>query len=90
MLDDVTIALLGDRAAQERITARGELLSCAHCGGTQIMEASDMGRVWYFCCSDKCDTNGPSARSEHGARLAWNTRAPVLSSREMETLEGME
>ena len=53
MLDDVTLALLGDRAAQERITAREEPLPCAHCGGTQIMEASGMGSVWYFCCSDK-------------------------------------
>ena len=24
------------------------------------------------------------------ARLAWNTRAPILSEREMEMLEGME
>lgn len=24
------------------------------------------------------------------ARLAWNTRAPILSEREMEILEGME
>ena len=86
MLDDVTLALLGDRAAQERITARGELLPCAHCGGTQIIEASDMGSVWFFCCSGKCYSNGPSARSEHGARLAWNTRAPILSAEELERL----
>ena len=33
MIDDATLALLGDRAAQERITARGELLPCAHCKG---------------------------------------------------------
>lgn len=33
MLDDVKLALLGDRDAQERITARGELLPCAWCGG---------------------------------------------------------
>ena len=32
MIDDATLALLGDRAAQERITARGELLPCPLCG----------------------------------------------------------
>lgn len=52
-MDDFKIALLGDRDAQERITSCGEMLPCAHCGGTQIMEASGMGSVWYFCCSDK-------------------------------------
>ena len=34
-MDDRTIklALLGDKAAQERLTERGELLPCAHCKG---------------------------------------------------------
>lgn len=32
-MDEVRLALLGDRAAQERITARGELLPCPHCKG---------------------------------------------------------
>lgn len=87
MLDDVTLALLGDRAAQERITARGELLPCGHCGGKEIMEAYDAGRVWYFCYSDTCDAIGPSGSSETEARLAWNTRAPILSAEELERLK---
>lgn len=33
MLDDRTLALLGDKAAQGRITERGELLACPFCGG---------------------------------------------------------
>ena len=28
--------------------------------------------------------------TEEQARLAWNTRAPILSKREMEMLEGMK
>ena len=32
-MDDYRRALLGDRAAQERITERGELLLCPWCGG---------------------------------------------------------
>lgn len=31
-MDDITLALLGDREAQERVTARGELLPCPLCG----------------------------------------------------------
>ncbi|QUO37939.1 hypothetical protein KFE19_16590 [Dysosmobacter sp. Marseille-Q4140] len=32
MMDDCTLALLGDRAAADRITERGELLPCPCCG----------------------------------------------------------
>lgn len=30
-MDDVRLAILGDKAAQERLTERGEMLPCAHC-----------------------------------------------------------
>lgn len=33
-MDDRTLALLGDRAAQERITERGELIVLDLCGGS--------------------------------------------------------
>ena len=33
-MDDIKLALLGDKAAQERLTERGELLPCAHCSWT--------------------------------------------------------
>ena len=32
----------------------------------------------------------PSMENRRAARLAWNTRAPILSAEEMEMLEGME
>ena len=37
MMDEKTRALLGDREAQEAITARGELLPCPHCGGRPVI-----------------------------------------------------
>lgn len=40
-MDDRTLALLGDRAAQERITERGELLPCPLCAGKA--DSSDFG-----------------------------------------------
>lgn len=32
-MDDIKLALLGDKAAQERLTERGELLPCPFCSG---------------------------------------------------------
>lgn len=43
MLDDRTFALLGDKAAQERITDRGELLPCPHCRGKAKVTARQKG-----------------------------------------------
>lgn len=33
MLDDKILAMLGDKAAADRLTERGELLPCPFCGG---------------------------------------------------------
>ena len=40
-MDDVRLALLGDKAAQERLTERGELLPCAHCKGNGKVSFKD-------------------------------------------------
>lgn len=36
-MDDVKLALLGDRAAQERITKRGELVPCPFCHNDAVV-----------------------------------------------------
>lgn len=90
MLDEKTRALLGDREAQEAITARGELLPCPCCGAqpTQFGGPS----ISYVHC-DKCGMEAYRMVSdgedvvekicahspEREARLVWNTRAPVLT-----------
>ena len=89
-MKDVERALLGDRAAQERLTENGVLIPCAHCGGTEILEASSMRSIWYFCSSDGCEAIGPSACSEYEARLAWNSRAAILSPEQLDALEKLE
>ena len=38
----------------------------------------------------RCTVQTPISVSVRRARLAWNTRAPILSAEEMEMLEGME
>lgn len=87
-MDDVKLALLGDRAAQERITARGELLPCPWCGSNKILKNGYLDcSVWYFCRNVKCNASGPEAQNESDAILAWNTRAPILSAEELEVLK---
>lgn len=49
MLDDVTLALLGDRDAQERITARGELLPCPFCGSEEVESELVCGEYFVTC-----------------------------------------
>lgn len=43
MLSEKERALLGDREAQEAITARGELLPCWRCGGKAEVETLNTG-----------------------------------------------
>ena len=83
-MDEVRLALLGDKAAQERLTERGELLLCPWCGG----EARVVGvGKWRYAVCKKCTIEGPVKMDIDEARLAWNTRAPILTPEE---LEGME
>ena len=86
-MDDRVLALLGDREAAERLTAAGVLLECPFCGGTEILEGSLAGEVWYFCGKDGCSALGPSSSGEYGARLAWNTRATVLTPAQLALLK---
>lgn len=41
MLTDTQLALLGDHAAQDRLTYRGELLPCPHCKGNGKLSFKD-------------------------------------------------
>lgn len=114
MLDDKTRALLGDRAAQERLTAAGVLLPCPFCGSdVKLRRTSSKYRTnpvvimdeWVIECPNNCfqhkpfeseiyqNESGKVVVNRNGAddvRLAWNTRAPILSEREMEMLERLE
>lgn len=89
-MTDVERALLGDRAAQERLTAAGVLLPCPFCGGTEILEGSLRGEVWYFCGRDECASLGAISDNEYGARLTWNARAAILTPDQLAELERLE
>ena len=99
MLDDKTLALLGDREAQERLTAAGVLLECPFCGSepsTRVKVKAQYFEMTVVCfkCGVKkvvgveiCDTE--FGKMENGmieAGKMWNTRAPLLTPAQMAML----
>lgn len=95
MMDEVRLALLGDKAAQERLTERGELLPCPFCGGNDVSERESAGlfgrsayqRTYKYVFCEDCYCKTADYGTKKKARLAWNTRAPILSEREMEMID---
>ena len=90
-MDDRTLALLGDRAAQERITKHGELLPCPFCGNKNI-RTSNWG-MWRCWCPE-CFGKSEDMLWERDAIKHWNTRAPILTTenavRLCNVLDGLE
>ena len=85
-------ALLGDHEASKRLSEAGVLLLCPMCRGKARVRSERyyQPNVRRNVICTKCFTNSGWYRTEDEARLAWNTRAPILSAEEMEILEGME
>lgn len=91
-MDDVKLAMLGNKEAAKRLTDAGVLVPCM-CGGSATLHSwRDDYRRENPCVirCNKCGLETPVFRRLKDARLAWNTRAPILSAEEMEMLEGME
>ena len=93
---DIRLALLGDHEAAKRLTDAGVLAPCM-CGSTPKARGPD---DWHPTLNPPASGGDPvSIECECGVnfsiwsydyyetRLAWNTRAPILSSREMEMLD---
>lgn len=85
-MDDIKLALLGDHEAARRLTEAGVLVPCPFCERDTV--AINLLGTWWCRCMN-CGVTGPIKSDEPTARLAWNTRAPILSAEEMEMLEGM-
>lgn len=81
-------APLGDYEAAKRLTDAGVLVPCPWCNGSRKETNNSKVGYWVFCI--ECGADGPTADNEYEARLAWNTRAPILSFEQMDMLEGME
>lgn len=87
-LTDTQLALLGDRAAQERITERGELLPCPWCklDNIEIDDVFSSSNCYYGICLE-CASSGPSGVSKEKAIRNWNTRSPILTPEQIKRLE---
>lgn len=92
MMNEIERALLGDKAAQDALTERYELLPCPFCGGEAHLFVQNGVRV--IC--PKCDAsskilvdgrvpNGrPIGNATRSVVKAWNRRAPILGTDGME------
>ena len=102
-MDDIKLAMLGDKEAAKRLTDAGVLLPCPFCGenpSTRVRvkaQCFEMSVVCFKCGMsrtvqvDICDTEFDKLQTGMMlAKKSWNTRAPILSKREMEMLEVME
>lgn len=87
-MDDIKLALLGNKEAAKRLTEAGIAIPCPFCANRIISRCENNGLYVYTCSS--CGTSGDIEIGHRKALLSWNTRAPILSAEEMEMLEGME
>ena len=88
MNKDIRAAMLGDHEAAKRLTDAGVMIPCPGCGKQNIKMRYVCGDHFLECV--ECGWTGPMKNSEFEARLAWNTRAPILSAEEIEMMEGAE
>lgn len=84
-MDDIKLALLGDKEAAQRLTDAGVLLPCPGCGWSDTKICYVCGDHFGMCKT--CGWTGPFRNTDRDARLAWNTRAPILSAEKIKKLE---
>lgn len=103
-MDDYRRALLGDHAAARRLTAAGKVLPCHRCGGRAEVEeqiedpprrgVKAMVRIVCTCCrfalASSVEWDMESADERMRLIEQWNTRAQVLSAKEIAELERIE
>jgi len=84
-MDDIKLALFGNKEAAERATDAGVLLPCPCCGGEPFRQAPNMHRKTTVTCK-QCGL-GTKWGECYDVSLAWNARAPILSAEEIQKLE---
>jgi Lar family restriction alleviation protein len=99
VVDDIKLALLGNKEAAKRLTEAGVLVPCPFCGGEAEVVAygprllrPSRNHVYSVSCNE-CEMMfgwdvdyGGRYDTEYEVMLAWNTRAPILSAKEMKEL----
>ena len=86
-MDDVKLALLGNKEAAKRLTEAGVLVPCC-CGRKAHIKKRDKIIAYKVCCeSISCGNETMWWPDEATAIRVWNTRAPILSESELKKLE---
>ena len=85
-MDEIKRALLGDHEAAKWLTDAGVLLPCPMCGTDGVPHSIDGCQTIYAACPS-CGLMTRAYKWHKKARLAWNTRAPILSESELKKLE---
>ena len=85
-MNDIKSALIGDKEAAKRLTEKGVLLPCPGCGGENAKHRAVMACVMIEC---PCGFMAAGYDLEEARRI-WNTRAPILSTEEMEMLDAKD
>ena len=88
VMDDYRRGLLVDREGARGLTDAGMLLPAAACGDIELKGYDVFGEHFVYCRA--CKMTGPIKNSDYDARRAWNLRAPILNTEEMEMLNGKE
>ena len=82
-MTDERRALLGDQEASKRLSEAGVMLPCPFCGGEAMAEDDTIEPFEYVVFCGDCGVMTTTSEDEQVARLAWNTRAPILSAEEI-------
>ena len=91
MENDVRLALLGDKAAQERLTERGEMIPCPCCKSrATVVKDTYQAPGRYSVTCGGCFLATPWSVCKEDAIERWNTRSPILTPKELEKLEGLK
>ena len=86
-INDMRLALLGDKSALRRMTERGELLPCPKCKGIGTLNSVNGFKPIYASCY-WCGMMTRGFKTANEAIKDWNTRAPILTAEELDILKG--
>lgn len=81
-MDDIRLAMLGSKEAQERLMAAGVLLPCPGCNGEEMKHRAVMACVMIEC---QCGFMAAGYDLDEARRI-WNQRAPLLTPTQMALL----
>lgn len=101
-MDDIKLAMLGNKEAAKRLTDAGVLLKCPFCEGEAEYTETGNEHIGLKETVVRCKKCGTKQKHKwlrykfdflyvrNNTMLRWNTRAPILSAEEMEMLHGKE